>query len=144
MDCISLKNTILTLIGVIGSSVACCLGGWDNGLETLIIFIFIDYFTGIISAAIFHNSGKTDSGKLNSQVGWTGLMRKVLTVVVVWVSYRLDLTLGTTFIKDLAVISFITNELISIVENLGKCRVPIPKIILKAIDMLNEKIDKGK
>ena len=143
MDFLTFKNAFLSLIGVIGASVACFFGGLDKGLQILIIFMFIDYVTGVLVAGVFGNSKKKNSnGKLVSCIGWKGLIRKVLTVVVAIMAHLLDDYLGTSFIQDLTVISFLSNELISIVENLGLCGVPIPKVILKAIDILNEKANK--
>lgn len=58
---------------------------------------------------------------------------------IVLVSCRLDLLLGASYIKDMVCIAFIMNELISIIENVGLMGVPIPKIIIKAIDILRKK-----
>ena len=99
----------------------------------------IDYISGLIVAGVFHKSPKTDTGSLESGTGWKGLCRKVMTLLFVWVAYRIDLTIGTNYIRDAVIIAFIANELISIVENAGLMGVPMPDVIVKAIDVLQKK-----
>ncbi|MGN1130458.1 MAG: holin family protein, partial [Ruminococcus sp.] len=74
--------------------------------------------------------------------GWKGLCRKGVTILVVLVAYRLDLLIGTNYIRDAVVIAFCANELISIVENCGLMGLPLPKPIVKAIDILKNKSEK--
>ncbi len=57
-----MKQTICSILGVIGSAIATAFGGWDAGLTTLLIFMGLDYISGIIVAAVFHASSKTDTG----------------------------------------------------------------------------------
>lgn len=140
---IYMKAGILSAIGVFGSAIALLFGGFDAALETLVIFMAADYITGLIVAGIFHNSGKTDSGALESRAGWKGLCRKGATLLVVLVACRLDLMLGSSFIRDAAVIAFVANEAISIVENAGLMGIPLPMPVLKAIDVLKNKSESG-
>ena len=135
----TLKNIICTILGVIGASISKLFGGWDAALTTLIIFMAIDYASGIIVAGVFHKSSKSDTGGLNSHIGWQGICRKGITLAIVLVACRLDLLIGTSYIKDAVIIAFCTNELISIVENAGLMGLPIPNVIIKAIDILKEK-----
>ena len=51
-----MKSWFTALIGVIGSFITSLFGGWDAALVTLIIFMGIDYVTGLIVAGVFHNS----------------------------------------------------------------------------------------
>lgn len=111
-----MKDGICTAIGVVGSVIASLFGGWDAALVTLVIFMAIDYVTGLLVAGVFHNSGKTENGALESRAGWKGLCRKCITLLMVLVATRLDLVTGTNFIRDAVVIAFIANETISIVE----------------------------
>ena len=55
------------------------------------------------------------------------------------IAYRLDLAIGSNYIRDAVIIGFIVNETISIVENAGLMGVPLPKAINKAIDILTSK-----
>ena len=134
-----MKEKICTIIGLIGSFIASVFGGWDAGLATLLIFMVIDYVTGLIVAGVFHNSTKTDTGTLESKAGWKGLCRKCMTLVFVLVAYRIDLILGLDYISNVVIIGFITNELISLVENAGLMGLPLPAVITKAIDILQKK-----
>lgn len=136
-----MKDGICTAIGVVGSVIASLFGGWDAALVTLVIFMAIDYVTGLLVAGGFHNSGKTENGALESRAGWKGLCRKCITLLMVLVATRLDLVTGTNFIRDAVVIAFIANETISIVENAGLMGINIPPAITSAIEVLKKKSD---
>lgn len=137
-----MKETICTIIGFIGASIASFFGGWNSALGTLIFFMAADYITGIIVAGVFKNSDKTENGGLNSHIGWKGLCKKGVILLFVLIAHRLDLVIGTDYIRNTVIIGFMTNELISIVENAGLMGVPLPKVIIKAIEVLQGKDDK--
>jgi toxin secretion/phage lysis holin len=134
-----MKELICTVLGVLGSFIASLFGGWDAGMITLIIFMIVDYITGLIVAGVFKNSTKTESGALESRAGWKGLCRKGVTLLIVLVSYRLDILIGTSYIRDAVIIGFCANEAISIIENAGLMGIPLPTVISKAIDLLTKK-----
>ena len=134
-----MKTIVCSAAGLIGSGVAYCLGGWDASIVTLLIFMAIDYITGLLVAGVFHKSKKSETGALESHVGWKGLVKKCVTILFVIVAVRLDLIIGTSYIRDAVCIAFIVNELISIVENTGLMGLPIPAVITKAIEVLREK-----
>ncbi len=134
-----MKESICTVIGLIGGAVASFFGGWDAGLMTLVVFMAIDYLSGLIVAGVFHNSKKTETGALESKAGWKGLCRKCMTLLFVLIAYRLDIVIGTSYIRDAVIIGFIANELISIVENAGLMGLPLPAVISGAIDILTSK-----
>lgn len=134
-----MKTSICTAVGVVGGFIAALFGGWDAALTTLIIFMAIDYISGLIVAGVFHASKKSETGALESRAGWKGLIRKCFTLLFVLVAYRLDLAIGVEYIRDTVIIGFIANELISIVENMGLMGIPLPPIVTKAIDILTKK-----
>ena len=134
-----MKQTICTAVGLAGSVIANLFGGWDDALTTLLIFMVIDYVSGLIVAGIFKKSPKTDTGALESKAGWKGLCRKGMTLLFVLIAYRLDLTIGTSYIRGAVIIAFIANETISLVENAGLMGVPLPAVITKAVDILQRK-----
>ena len=137
-----MKNHIfITIVGTMGSLVASFFGGWNESLTTLLIFMCIDYATGLIVAGVFHKSQKTESGALESRAGFKGLCRKGAILLFVLIGHRLDVAMGTTYIRDAVCIAFIANELISIVENAGLMGIPIPTVITKAIDILKGKAE---
>lgn len=133
------KNILISIVGIIGSAIASAFGGWTTGLTTLVIFMAIDYVTGLIVAGVFHKSTKTETGTLESRAGFKGLCRKGAMLLVVLVAYRLDLAVGTAYIKDAVIIAFMANEAISIIENAGLMGVPMNDTIKNAIDVLQKK-----
>lgn len=137
-----MKEGICTGIGVIGSGIAVLLGGWDSALLTLILFMVIDYVSGLIVAGIFHKSNKTETGTLESKAGFKGLCRKCMTLLFVLIANRLDIAIGVDYIRDAVCIGFMANELISIVENAGLMGLPLPEAITKAVNLLQEKTKK--
>ena len=137
-----MKSLITTIFGVIGAFITSLFGGWDAALTTLVIFMAIDYATGLIVAGVFHNSSKTESGALESRAGWKGLCRKGMTLLIVLIACRLDLVMNTTFVRDAVIIGYIANDTISIVENAGLMGLPIPSAITKAIEVLTKKNEK--
>ena len=138
-----MKNTICMVLGMAGALIANAFGGWDAALVTLVIFMAVDYVTGLIVAGVFRRSKKTESGALESRAGFKGLCRKGGVLLLVLVATRLDLILGVDFVRDAVCIGFTANELISIVENAGLMGIPIPKVLTKAIDVLQEKSDEA-
>ena len=134
-----MKEMICTIFGVIGSFIASLFGGFDAGMITLIIFMIVDYITGLVVAGVFKNSTKTETGALESRAGWKGLCRKGVTLLIVLIAYRLDLLIGTNYIRDAVIIGFCANEAISIIENAGLMGIPLPAVISKAIDLLTKK-----
>lgn len=136
-----MKEGLCAGIGVVGSCVASLFGGWDAAIATLLIFMGIDYLTGLIVAGVFHTSEKTKDGTLESRAGWKGLCRKGMTLLIVLVGRRLDLAMGSNFIRDAVVIAFTANETLSIIENAGLMGVPIPAVIVHAIEVLKKKAE---
>ena len=132
-------SAVCAAVGTAGAAVAKALGGWDNAVFTLIIFMCIDYAMGLIVAGVFKKSEKSENGGLSSRVCWVGLARKVITLLFVVIAYRLDLLIGTDYIRTGVIIAFCASELISICENAGLMGVPLPSVITKAIDILKNK-----
>lgn len=135
------KEMICATVGVVGSFIARLFGGWDSALVTLVIFMAVDYISGLIVAGVFHKSKKSENGALESKAGWKGLCKKGMTILFVLIAYRLDLALGLNFIRNTVIIGFMANELISIVENAGLMGLPLPAVLSKAIDILTQKAD---
>lgn len=134
-----MKYFICTTSGAIGAAVAYAFGGWDLSIAALLLFILIDYVTGLMVAGIFKRSSKTETGGLQSNAGIKGLCKKFTMLLFVIISNMLDKQLGSSYVRDLVCIAFMSNELISIVENAGIMGVPIPKPITNAIDILKKK-----
>jgi len=135
------KIGILSALGMIGSVGANLLGGWDMALQTLVLFMAVDYITGLIVAGVYNKSDKSETGALESKAGWKGLLKKGVTLFIVLVATQLDKMTGTEIIRDAAIIAYVVNEAISIIENAGLMGVPIPDIIKRTLEMLKNKED---
>lgn len=133
------KGFICTVTGTIGSFIAWLFGGWTSSLTTLLIFMLIDYITGLIVAGVFHKSPKTETGALESRAGFKGLIRKCMTLVYVLVAHRVDIEIGMDYCRTAVCIAFIVNEGISILENGGLMGMKIPPVIRNAIEILKKK-----
>lgn len=133
------KIIILSAMGIVGSIIANLLGGWDMALQTLILFMAVDYITGLITAGVFKKSNKSESGALESKAGWKGLCKKGVTLFIVLIAAQLDKLTGMEVIRDAVIIAYTVNEALSIIENAGLMGIPIPSIITKALDALQNK-----
>lgn len=134
-----MKSTICGMLGAVGSGVAYLFGGWDSSVITLLMFMMIDYISGLVVAGVFHKSTKTESGTLSSAKCWQGLSKKCMTLVFVIIGFRLDMLIGSSYIRDAVCIAFIVNETISIMENAKLMGIPLPDVLTKALDILHKR-----
>lgn len=134
-----MREMFYTIMLSVGSTLSYFVGGVDTMFIVLCVFLLIDYISGLIVALVFKNSTKTETGKANSLVSFKGLCKKVFVLVLVGVAHLLDTALGTNFIRGGVIVAFISNETISIIENAGLMGIPIPAVLRKAIDILQEK-----
>ena len=135
-----IKYIVGGVVGVIGTVIAHLFGGWSSTMTTLLILMGLDYLTGLIIAGVFKKSKKSKTGSLSSNECWKGVCKKGVALAFVLIGHRVDLMLGTDYVRDFVAISFIISELISLVENAGIMGVPIPKVIMNVIDILNKKV----
>ena len=107
-------------------------GGWDAALSILIIFMVLDYLTGVIYAYTVKS--------LNSEVGFKGLIKKCMILVVLIIGVMLDRMLGngTWVFRTLVCYFYIANEGVSLLENISNLGVPIPNKIRNALEQLNK------
>ncbi len=133
-----MKDSVCAAVGFGVGMISWLLGGFDTPILALIICMGADYVTGLIVAGIFHTSPKTKSGGLDSQVGWKGLARKFVTVLIVVVANLADVLLGLHYIRDAVVAAFCANECISILENAGLMGIRIPRVLTEAMEKLGE------
>ena len=131
-----IKIFILSGVACVGAAITSLVGGWNGAMTTLVILMFIDYVTGIIVAGVFHASPKSNGGALSSAVGFKGICRKFVILLIVVVACRVDLLLDTNIIRDATCIGFCANELVSITENAGLMGIPLPRKLVEAIEVL--------
>ncbi len=141
MNISNIKIMVCAMVGAIGAFIANFFGGWTEDMMTLIIFMSIDFVTGLVLAGVFRKSNKSTNGALNSKAGWKGLCKKCISLVFIILAHRLDMLLETGYIRTTTIIGFIVNETISIVENAGLMGIPLPEVITKAIDIMKHKGD---
>lgn len=131
------------LAGAVGA-VAGLLGEWNVLLTILAIMMALDYFTGLI-VAWRGRSPKTEGGGVSSRVGFDGLIRKAFIMVVVLVATLLDTAIGNAahVFQTAAVMYYIANEGVSILENTALMGVVYPRFIMRALETMREKNDEG-
>lgn len=126
-----------------GGAVAGLLGEWDVTLTVLSVMMCVDYLSGVIVAAC-GRSPKTETGGLNSKIGFIGLAKKGFIMLMVLVAALLDRVIGTdgTMFRSMAVGYYIANEGLSVLENAALLGVPFPAKMRKALEILRDKGDK--
>ena len=92
-----------------------------------------------IPATAMGKSKHSKTGKLSSKAGWVGLAKKFCILLMVVVAVRMDILIGTTYIRDATCIGFCVNELLSIIENTSLMGIPYPPAIKKAIEVLQKR-----
>lgn len=131
-----MKTKLISIISFLGTGFY-LLGGFDKALECLIIVVILDYITGVISA--WYNK------KLDSKVGIKGIVKKFTYFLLVVLSVEIDKTLGQVgIIRNLVIYFFVANDGLSILENVGKMNIPIPKKLKDALLQLSEEKEDNK
>ncbi|AJA50048.1 toxin secretion/phage lysis holin [Clostridium pasteurianum DSM 525 = ATCC 6013] len=117
----------------IGGACTYIFGGWDTPLIVLILFMGIDYITGLVGAAY--------QNKLNSKIGYKGIAKKASILIVIIVAVLLDRLINNNVwvFRSLVCYFYIANEGISILENVGKTGVPYPPKLLNVLEQLKKK-----
>lgn len=115
------------------------IGGFDLFLEALLVCMVIDYLMGLTIAGLYKRSDKTDTGGLNSFVGWMGISKKITSLLFIIIGVELQKITGLIGIREGIIIVLVTNEIISIIENAGVMGIPVPEQITKMIDVLKQK-----
>ena len=133
-------------IAAIGGAIASFFVSMPPLVWILIAVMSIDYVTGLICGAM-GKSKKTETGYLASHEAWKGLMKKALILLVVLLSNLLDIAVsngaGITFeaVMGATCLWFIASEGLSVLENVASMGVPVPKILLKLLEIMREKGD---
>lgn len=140
---IKLKNIVSIITGAIGSLLINLIGKPTDDLLILIVLMIIDLIVGFLISAIWQKSSKTDSGKLSSSVMFKGIVKKFFTLVIVVIAFQFDKLLVMNVIRHIVIISFIVEEILSITENIAITGIKIPRIVTKALDVLEKEVDNG-
>ena len=113
-----LFNTISVSCGIIGGTLAHFLGGWDILLKTILFLAAADYLTGIIKGIYLK--------QLSSEIGYKGLLKKILMFIVIAVAYEIQKFLGSAIaLREIVITFYVCNEAISLLENAAEF-IPVP------------------
>lgn len=125
-------NLLKTFIAAIGTALTWLFGAWDKALVALILFMVLDYVTGLIKAYV--------NKQISSDIGLKGIARKCLILIVLIVAVMLDrlLSTGAWVFRTLVAYFYIANEGISLLENCSQLGLPIPKKLQDALVQLKE------
>ena len=124
-----MDNFIKIIVGVGGGLASFLFGGWSALIQTLVLFIVLDYIFAVVVAA--------SHGKLNSKIGFKGIAKKIAILVLVAVAHQVDLVIGEgALIRDTVICFYIANELLSILETVAKTELPVPQVLKKAVETL--------
>lgn len=126
-----LANGITIGLGSLVAFIFLITGGQDEAMRILLILMVVDYLSGILKAFITCTA--------NSKAGIIGILKKIMIILVIVLSYHIDILLGSKLgIKTLSVGVFIANEGLSILENASICGVPIPERIKEVLVQYQE------
>lgn len=107
-------------------------GGWHTLIQILLVFVAIDYFTGLVAAGY--------EGKLSSKIGFRGIAKKVMIFSIVAVAHLIDTAIGENhLLRDAVIYFYLANELLSILENAGRTGLPVPDQVKNAVQVLKGK-----
>ena len=134
------KQVISLVIGALTTGILKVIGEPTQDLKILLLLMVIDLIVGFTVSAVWHKSSKTKSGKVSSKVMFKGIVKKILTLVLVVVAYQIDMLLGYDVIRHIVIIAFIVQEIISIIENIAITGIKAPDIITKALDVLERSV----
>ena len=138
MNGVQLKNTVLFALSIVGSLIVNFLGGVDTVLIALMLFMAVDYITGIAVAFIFHKSKKTVGGGASSKECLKGIVKKMCMLLLVGLAHELDVILGVDYTRTMAILFLIGNEGLSVLENMGLMGITYPAFLIKALESLKE------
>lgn len=142
MNGATIKNITLATLAGIGSVFAEVFGGLDSFLKALIMFMVVDYITGMAVAFVFHKSSKTENGGASSAVGFKGIVKKISIFMMIALAVRIDEMSNTHYVRSAVIFFFVGNEGLSVLENLGLMGVPYPEFLKKALDVIKDNGDK--
>ena len=127
-----MKHWIDAAVALAGTTVCYLLGAWDPPIIALLCFMAADYITGVMLAVV--------QKRLSSAIGFKGLAKKAVILLVITLAVFLDRLLGSenwTF-RTLAAWFYLANEGISLLENAAALGVPIPQKLQDVLAQLKE------
>lgn len=128
-----MKVIINSIFSFITTGFMWLVGGFDLAFKTLAIIMILDYITGVISAMY--------KKKINSKIGFKGILKKSLYIIVIILATLLDNLLNQNVIRYVVIYFFVANDGISILENIAKCNVKLPKKLIEMLEQIKNDND---
>lgn len=130
-----LFNWISIVFGIIGGCFSYWLGGWDILLKTIVFLAVVDYITGIIKGVYLR--------QLSSEIGFKGLLKKIVMFIVIAVAFSIQELIGDTIpLREVVIMFYICNEALSLLEN-AAIFVPIPDQLKNVLLQLRDSDSEG-
>lgn len=128
-------NGLQVIVTVLGAFVGGLIGGLDSLAYALVLFVAVDYITGIMAGVV--------EKKISSEVGFKGIFRKVVIFILVSIAHIIDSKIlgNGSAIRTAVIFFYISNEGISVLENSGRIGLPIPRKIMDILHQLNKEDD---
>lgn len=125
-------NSVQFAFAALGGALGTVLGGWDGFLYALIVFVVIDYMTGLMSALL--------QKKLSSETGFKGIFKKIVIFCLVAVANIVDTRViqNGGVLRTAVIFFYLSNEGISILENAAQIGLPIPKKLREVLEQIQE------
>ncbi|WP_066675406.1 phage holin family protein [Clostridium septicum] len=128
-------NGLQVIVTVLGAFVGGLIGGLDSLAYALVLFVAVDYITGIMAGIV--------EKKISSEVGFKGIFRKVVIFILVSIAHIIDSKIlgNGSAIRTAVIFFYISNEGISILENSARIGLPIPQKLMEVLHQLNREDD---
>jgi toxin secretion/phage lysis holin len=132
METKTLWNSLNTALAAAGGWLGWYVGGWDGFIYALVVFVVIDYITGLMCAVVNKN--------LSSEIGAKGIFRKILIFALVGIGYTIDMYLigDGSVIRTAVIFFFISNEGVSLLENATHIGLPVPPQMKAVLAQLHD------
>lgn len=136
-------DKIIKVAAAVAGAIAGLYGGWSAMLTILVVMMCIDYVTGVLVACT-GRSPKSESGGLSSKVGFIGIAKKGVIMLIVLLATLLDQAIGNTAMvfQGATVFYYIANEGLSILENADQLGVRTPRFIHDRLEIMRDQNDK--
>lgn len=125
-------NTMQYIFATMGGAIGAAMGGYDGFLYALIVFVVVDYVTGVMVGIL--------NKELSSRIGFRGIFKKVVIFSLVAVAHIIDTRIiqNGSVLRTAVIFFYLSNEGISIMENAALVGLPIPKKLRDVLEQLKE------
>lgn len=129
-----MKEILSNIFSIIATYFVYLIGGIDIAIQCLFLVMIIDYISGVLSA--IYNK------KLNSTIGFKGILKKAVYILVIILAIILDKLLGQNgILRTIVIYFFVANDGISIIENIAEMGIPLPTKLIEVLEQLKKEND---